>query len=172
MKIAMLYEAILIMAALGLAAGFRKYFLHVYRTGHDNIGKSFGFGVGGLLAIWLFFFAMTLFTWLVPARALGLLLIPVLLASFTAGSALVAGLAGIDGVKYTYPAILSAGLASMGAEYFFPSGGRIIYSVIFIYGLGACLLALQRPLEQPAPPAAAPETEQAAAAAPEERQEN
>lgn len=159
MKIALLYEAILILVALALAGAFKRYFLHVYRVGHANIVKSLGYGLGGLLAIWLFFFALTLFTWVLPAKALGILLLPVLLVSFAAGCALLAGLAGIDAAEYRFPAILAAGLVSMAAEYFLPVGGRIVYSAIFIYGLGASVLALQYPLEEPAqaePPAEIP----------------
>ena len=155
MKITLLYEAILILVAVALAGIFKKYFLHVYRVGNAHALKSLGYGLGGLLLLWVFIFA----TSPLPPGARGPVIIafvlPVLLVSFTAGSALMAGLAG---------------LVSMAAEYFLPIGGRLVYSAVFIYGLGASALSLQYPLEEPAAPPA-PADGQPAAPVPAPREE-
>ncbi|OGR66432.1 MAG: hypothetical protein A2X31_07105 [Elusimicrobia bacterium GWB2_63_22] len=170
MKITLLYEAILILVAVALAGIFKKYFLHVYRVGNAHALKSLGYGLGGLLLLWVFIFA----TSPLPPGARGPVIIafvlPVLLVSFTAGSALMAGLAGLDGERYRLQAILLAGLVSMAAEYFLPIGGRLVYSAVFIYGLGASALSLQYPLEEPAAPPA-PADGQPAAPVPAPREE-
>ncbi len=158
MKITLLYEAILTLVALALAGVFKKYFLHVYRVGNSHILKSLGYGLGGLLLLWVFIFATSPLPPGARGGAIIAFVLPVLLVSFTAGSALMAGLAGLDVEQYKFPAILLTGLVSMAAEYFLPIGGRLIYSAVFIYGLGASVLALQYPLEEPAAPPAPPET--------------
>lgn len=158
MKITLLYEAILTLAALALAGIFKKYFLHVYRTGSAHVFKSLACGLGSLLVLWIFIFATSPLPPGARGGAIIAFVLPVLLISFAAGSALMAGLAGLDVEQYKFPAILLTGLVSMAAEYFLPIGGRLLYSAVFIYGLGASVLALQYPLEEPvAPPVPAQE---------------
>lgn len=154
MKITLLYEAILTLAALAIAGIFKKYFLHVYRTGHAHVFKSLACGLGGLLVVWIFIFATSPLPPGARGSAIIAFVLPVLLVSFAAGSALMAGLAGLDVEQYKFPAILLTGLVSMAAEYFLPVGGRLLYSAVFVYGLGASVLALQYPLGEPAAPPA------------------
>ncbi|HCC46681.1 MAG TPA: hypothetical protein DEQ38_00960 [Elusimicrobia bacterium] len=158
-------DGVIVLASLLVAGLFGRQFRHVYRVGHENIIRSFVYG-GGVGAG--FFLLMLLIGAAVPEGrllfAIFMVVLPVLAVGFSTGSALLAGLAGLDGGRYRFLAILLAGGAVLAADVFFPYISKVITRAALLYGLGASALALQHPLEEEAP--AAPES----AAAPREQE--
>ncbi|MEI7527955.1 MAG: hypothetical protein WCK76_03335 [Elusimicrobiota bacterium] len=144
-----IYNILLVLASLAVAAAFPKYFMHVYKVGHSEIGKSFTVGVAACGAVWVLALVLS---FMIPAgrqtMALMLLGFPLLLVCNSTGYALIAGLAGIDGGKHRFLAIILAGGATVAAEAFLPIGGRYISRGVFLYGIGACVLALQREMQE------------------------
>lgn len=156
----MIFNIILILASLAAAAIFPRYFRHVYKVGHEDIIKSFSVGMAALFCVWVL---MLVGHFAIPkgrqAIAVIVLLSPVMLAAFSTGYALIFGLAGLDGGKNRFLAILVVGGAAAFAEAFFVVYGKFISDGVFIYGLGACLLSFHYPMEEEAPGDGLPETE-------------
>lgn len=150
----MVFDIILIVLCLAAAALFRRYFNHVYRVGHEHMGKSFGIGFSAVFVLGLI---VSFGKFAVPegrgVYAVLLFLLPVLVSSFGTGCGLIAGLAGLDASRHPFIAIALVGGASAFAENFFPVGGKFIYTGVFMYGLGACLLSFTYPVagERPEP---------------------
>lgn len=143
----MIFEIILIILSLAAAGIFRKYFLHVYKVGRENMLKSFSIGFS---AVFIFGLIASLGRVSVPeGRVIYLLLLfvlPVIISGYATGCALIAGLAGLDGGRYRFIAITLVGGASAFAISYFPIGGTFIFGGVFVYGLGACLLAFTYPV--------------------------
>jgi len=163
----MFFEILLIILSLAAAGIFRKYFLHVYKVGHENMLKSFSIGFSAVFILGLI---VSFGKISVPeGRVIYLMLLgvlPVIISGYATGCALIAGLAGLDGGRHRFIAITLVGGASTFAISFFPLGGNFIFAGVFMYGLGACLLAFTfpvadeeaEPVRQSGPaPAAAPE---------------
>lgn len=152
-----------------LAAGlFGRHFRHVYRVGRENIIKSFTIGGGTGLA----FFALLIFLGsAVPEDrilyAIFLVVLPVLAISFATGCALLVGLAGLDGGRYRFPAILLVGGVILLADFYFPYISKTVTRAVLLYGLGASVLALSYPMTDEKAPV---ETGQAAEPEQRERQ--
>lgn len=148
----LIFDSILIVVSLLVAAIFGRQLRHVYRVGRENIIKSFGFGLGAGLA---FFVLMLVIGVAVPEKrilyAVFLIVLPVLGISFSTGCALIAGLAGLDGGKSRFAAILLIGAAVLLADIFYPYISKVITRAVLLYGLGASVLALQYPIEDEAP---------------------
>lgn len=157
-------DAALALLALVVAGVFGRQFRHVYKVGRENVIKSFSYGIGAGLGFFLLLLLVGIF---VPKdRALYatfFLILPILAVSFAAGSALIAGLAGLDGGRHRFAAILLVGAAVLAGDAFFPFIGKTITRAVLLYGLGASVLALQYPMEDEVlpggaePPAGAPE---------------
>lgn len=151
----LIFDGILILFSLLAAGVFPRQFKHVYRVGRENIIKSFGFGAGAGVG---FFILVLVIGAAVPEKrllyALFLVILPVLAISFSTGCALIAGLAGLDGGRYRFAAILMVGGAVLLADVYFPYISKVITRAVLLYGLGASALALQSPVveeDEPAP---------------------
>ncbi|OIO02971.1 MAG: hypothetical protein AUJ51_05180 [Elusimicrobia bacterium CG1_02_56_21] len=146
------FNLLLILAAFAAAAVFSRKLLHVYKVGRENVIKSFSIGITALFGVWALMLAGK---FAVPEGRKGLAifagLLPIILIGFTTGCTLIAGLAGLDGGKRRFLAILLVGGSSALTEAFFPIGGKTIFTAVFLYGLGASILALQYPMEETVP---------------------
>lgn len=144
----MIFGAILIVISLAAAGIFRKYFIHIYRVGHENVIKSLAISFFGGAAI--VFLIRTLSNMVPEGRTLFFVLaflLPVVVTLFSTGCALIAGLTGlIDGGKHRFVAIILVGTASFIATEFFPIGGTFILGGVMAYGLGATILAFAYPI--------------------------
>jgi len=150
----LIFDSILIVVSLLAAGLFGRQFRHVYRVGRENIIKSFSFGLGAGLA---FFLLVLVIGAAVPEKrllyAIFLIVLPILAISFSTGCALIAGLAGLDGGRYRFAAILLVGAAVLLADVFFPYISKVITRAVLLYGLGASALALQYPMAEDEAPA-------------------
>lgn len=142
-------DIIIIVLSLIFAAIFKKYFSHIYRTGHDNLIKSFVWG--GVSAFIFFIFLM-----LVVSRSsetgglvkLIVLLFPFMAVGFSTGSALLLGIIGLGGGATRYLAILIVGGAVLVADQAFPFIGKTIFRAVFFYGMGATVLSFFTPVQE------------------------
>lgn len=143
----LIFDSVMIVVALLAAGLFGRHFRHVYRVGRENVIKSFTIGGGTGLA----FFVLLIFLGsAVPEDrilyAIFLVVLPVLAISFSTGCALLVGLAGLDGGRYRFPAILLVGGVILLADFYFPYISKTVTRAVLLYGLGASVLALSYPM--------------------------
>lgn len=163
-----IFDSIMIVVSLLAAGLFGRQFRHVYRVGRENVIKSFTIGGGTGLA----FFVLLIFigTAIPEDRilyAIFLVVLPVLAISFSTGCALLVGLAGLDGGRYRFAAILLVGGVVLLADFFFPYISKTVTRAVLLYGIGASVLALSYPMIEEGAPA---EADQPAAPEARERQ--
>lgn len=144
----------LLVVVLAFTAVFRKYMVHIYTVGREDVVRCLGIGCGVGFAMGL---ALVIGGAVLPPGKIwwliGLVLLPMALIGFSAGFMLIAGLVGFDGGRHWVLSILIVGGSAVFAANFIPVGGGFIFSGVSAYGLGAAILALWTPMADGTPPA-------------------
>ena len=143
-----IFEIVILILSLSFAGIFPKYFIHIYNVGHRNMGKSLTTGFAAFFVLGI----SAVFGGVVIAEnrktlALLLILLPILVITFSTGCALIAGILGIDGRKSRFFAITIVAGALIAAEYFTHLKLNFMYGGVMLYGLGASILAMLYPME-------------------------
>ena len=142
-------DIVIVVLSLIFAAVFKKYFNHIYRTGHENLIKSFVWGVVSAILFFIFLilviFRSSEAGWFLK---LMILLYPFMAIGFATGAALLLGIIGLGGGKTRYLAILIMGGAMTLADQTIPFIGKTLFKGVFFYGMGATLLSFFTPMKE------------------------
>lgn len=147
----LIIDFVIVIGAVIFTAAFPKYFQHIYRTGKENIIKSFSWGIGGSIGVLIVLKVATAMMKLDTSgvntgSAKLIVLVPILAIPFATGSALIIGLTGLNGAGLF--TVLAMGALYTFADLFVPFIASVLFKGIFLYGLGAAILSFSTDTEK------------------------
>lgn len=145
-------NAILFVLALLLAVNYRRWFVHAYKIGKEEPGKTLIYGWGAWLGLSIVS-GLAFFSSNKTMAAVGLVVLyaPPLVLGTVAGCSIIASYVGFEPEKNLVMSVLVVGGVILVGTIFVPVMS-LAYKGIYYFGLGAVILALQSEMPEEAPP--------------------